>query len=98
MFCGSKGFFVASYLLLFVVLVFGKEPSFGPPFPCAWILWIGCLSVCALLIFCVSPSLVFFGTGLFLFNSLRQLGIVLLHCSVLLLLLLLHVLATCFPE
>ena len=54
------------------------------------------LSVCVFLTLCVSDGLVFLRVLLYLFGMpLVILGLSLLHCSVLMLLLLLHVLVAC---
>ena len=85
-------------LFFFCVLVFGTQPSFGPLVSCACILWIRCLlcSSSSLLSSCVSACVVFFYGFWFVcsFSILVViLGLSFLDCSVLMLLIPLHVLA-----
>ena len=81
----------------FVVLVFGKGTFFRSSFSqVPGILGLVVFSVSVLLVFVFLLVWCLEGSDVFLSNSLRHLGIVFLHCSVLMLFLLLHVLAACF--
>ena len=90
----SKGLVVASYLLFLFVLVFGTEPYFGPT--CAFF-GFAVFFVRSLLLFGVSACVVFFYGFWFVFVIFLILVVILglsvLDCSVLMLLILLHVLA-----